>query len=102
MIQQEGSSTSVIIAFITMATVALSGVISIVTLLVSRATHKVANSRLTETIDKVDELTAALAVSREQTRQAVDDEPVTPATPGSDSTQAMPTVRQQTMGVPHE
>lgn len=70
--------TTITLALIGLAAIVLNGIVGIITLIVANKTHKVANSRLTETIDKVDLLTAALATSKEQTRVAEADQQVVP------------------------
>jgi len=58
------TDTAVLLAAITGSVSIITAVIALFTLIISRATHKVTNSRLSETLDKVDALTIALEQSR--------------------------------------
>ena len=68
-ILQVPAPTNIIGLVAILGAIVLNGIVSLLTLVVANKTHKVANSRLTETINKVDVLTAALEQSREQNRQ---------------------------------
>jgi len=63
LVQDSLNSYNVWLEVVKTTGIVLTGLIALLTLRVSRQTHAVANSRLSETIDKVDILTRALAIS---------------------------------------